>query len=219
MNKEMKIAKIISILDKEFERWDVPVIKLKNIRGDEPYKILISTIISLRTRDEVTIDASKRLFKLLDKPFDVKSVSVEQIENAIYPAGFYRRKARQIKDISNMILSKYKGVVPDNIDELLKFEGIGRKSANLILSEGYGQNYICVDTHVHRISNRLGIINTKDVYESEIELGKVLPEKYYRKYNYILVGFGQKICKPISPFCSVCPVKKLCDRVGVDSSR
>ncbi|UCH85744.1 MAG: endonuclease III [Candidatus Latescibacterota bacterium] len=185
----------------------------------DPYRILISTVLSLRTKDEVTMDASKRLFSVAATPRKLSQTPVRIIEKAIYPVGFYKTKARRIKAIASQLLKDYDGRVPDSIDELLKFKGVGRKTANLVITLGYGKKGICVDTHVHRVSNRLGLVDTANPEQTEYSLMDVLPEKYWIGYNELLVSFGQMVCKPISPLCSTCPLEKSCPQHGVDKHR
>ena len=143
----------------------------------------------------------------------------KKIENTIYPAGFYITKAKRIKNVCKVLIENYNGKVPDDIDELLKLHGVGRKTANLVVSLGYGKLGICVDTHVHRISNRLGLVKTKNPHQTEFALRKILPEKYWIEYNDLLVTYGQNLCKPISPFCSKCNIRRYCNRIGVATSR
>ena len=212
--------KVLDILEKEFPKWNAPVVSLMAKREHRtPFQILISTIISLRTKDEVTAEASERLFKLADNPYDMLKLSEEEIAKAIYPAGFYRNKAKTIKKISQILVEKYNGQVPDTLEELLKLPGVGRKTANLVLALSFNKPAICVDVHVHRITNRLGFVKTKTPEETELELMKKVPKKYWNKINDLLVAFGQTICKPISPFCSKCPVSQYCEKVGVDRHR
>lgn len=209
------IEKIIEILEEEFKSWKVPVVTLIALQSKDPFKVLLSTIISLRTKDEVTIGSSKRLFKILKKPNDIKNITIKKIEKAIYPTGFYKRKAIQIKKICERLVLDFNQIVPNDINILLTFEGVGRKTANLVLSDGFQIPAMCVDTHVHRISNRFGFIKTKNPNESEIELRKKLNKKYWNRYNTLLVAFGQTLCRPISPHCSKCSVRKYCKRIGV----
>ncbi|WP_457641763.1 endonuclease III domain-containing protein [Persephonella sp.] len=212
--------KVLSILEQEFPKWNAPVVSLMAKRDKRtPYQILISTIISLRTRDEVTAEVSERLFRLADNPYDMLKLSEKHISEAIYPAGFYKNKAKVIKEISRKLVDQYEGEVPDNIDELLKLKGVGRKTANLVIALGYNKPAICVDTHVHRISNRLGFVKTKTPEETELQLREKVPKKYWNRINDLFVAFGQTICKPISPFCSKCPVKDLCEKIEVHRSR
>jgi endonuclease-3 len=185
----------------------------------DPFKILMSTVLSLRTKDEVTAEASRRLFAIADTPRDLSAVPVRRIERAIYPVGFYKTKARSIKRIATEIDKDHSGVVPDSIDELLKFKGVGRKTANLVVTLGYGKDGICVDTHVHRVSNRLGLVETKTPEQTEFALMDVLPRTHWIGYNELLVSFGQKVCKPISPLCSTCPLEKKCPQIGVGKRR
>ncbi len=188
-------------------------------RSRDPFRVLISTILSLRTKDETTREASKRLFKLADNPGDMLGLSHKKVEKAIYPVGFYKTKTVTIREVCRILLEKYDSEVPAEIDELLKFKGVGRKTANLVVTLGYGKPGVCVDTHVHRISNRWGFIKTKNPYDTEIELRKLLPKKYWIEYNSILVAFGQQICRPVSPKCTLCAVEKYCEKVGVVLSR
>ena len=185
----------------------------------DPFQILISCLISLRTKDEVTGEASARLFRLARTPRTLADLPAATIANAIYPAGFYRTKARTIKEVSRTILERHAGKVPDEMDALLAFKGVGRKTANLVLTIGFGMPGICVDTHVHRISNRLGIVKTTTPEQTEFALRKVLPRRHWIPYNDLLVTFGQHVCKPISPLCSGCPVSDLCMRIGVGKHR
>ena len=208
-------VKIINILEKEKQKWNAPVVSLLAKRTKDPYKILISTIISLRTKDEVTKEASERLFSLADNPYDMIKLSEEEISKSIYPAGFYKNKARTIKEISKRLVEEFSGKVPSDLEILLSFKGVGRKTANLVLSEGFGIPAICVDTHVHRISNRLGVVSSKTPEETEKQLMEKVPKEYWNKINENLVAFGQSICKPISPLCSKCPVENFCSKIGV----
>ncbi len=212
-------VKIIDILNKEKSKWNSPVVSLIGRRERDPYKVLISTIISLRTKDEITEKASERLFSLADNPYDMIKLSEDDIRKAIYPAGFYKNKAKTIKEISKKIVEEFNGKVPQKIEDLLSFKGVGRKTANLVLSEGFGIPAICVDTHVHRISNRLGIVKTKTPEETEKQLMEKIPEEKWSMINEVLVAFGQSICKPVSPICSRCPVSSYCEKVGVSRSR
>ena len=211
--------RVIKILEKEYPKWDAPVVTLLAQHTKDPYKILISTVISLRTKDEITAKASRKLFKLADNPYDMVKLSEEQIAKAIYPAGFYKNKAKTILDVSKTLIEKYNGKVPDTLDELLKLKGVGRKTANLVLSLGFNKPAICVDIHVHRICNRLGFVKTKNPEETEFELMKKVPEKYWISINNLFVAFGQVICKPVSPLCSKCPVEIYCEKIGVNRHR
>ncbi len=185
----------------------------------DPFRILISTVISLRTKDQVTLESSSRLFEIADTPERMLELETTEIEKLIYPAGFYRVKAKNIRRISEILVEKYGGQVPREMDDLLTLPGVGRKTANLVRNLGYNLNGICVDTHVHRISNRTGWVATKNPHETERQLMKVLPEEYWIEINELLVKFGQSVCSPLSPKCSICPIYNECRRIGVTKSR
>lgn len=184
-----------------------------------PYKILISTVLSLRTKDKVTLEASLRLFGRAAAPEQMIKLPEEEIQKLIYPAGFYKRKAAQIISISRILIDTYGGKVPETVEELTALPGVGRKTANLTLGLGYGIPALCVDTHVHRIANRMGWVAAKTPEKTEEALCAVLPEKYWIEINELLVLYGQTICTPVSPKCSLCPFRDQCPRIGVDKSR
>ncbi len=213
-----KIDNIVTILKRENKKYIVPIVTIVSMTKS-PFMVLISCILSLRTKDKVTAEASNRLFKLADNPQKMLGLSIKNIEKAIYPVGFYKTKAKRIKEICRVLLDDYEGVVPNEIDELLKLNGVGRKTANLTVTLGYGKLGICVDTHVHRISNRLGLVKTKTPEQTEFALRKKLPQKHWLFYNDLLVTYGQNLCVPISPWCSKCKIFKYCKRVGVKKSR
>ena len=217
--EDKDISKVLRILRKESKKWDVPIVTLTSVSSKDPFKVLISTVLSLRTKDETTAEASHRLFKKADTPRKMVKLSEKELQKLIYPVGFYRVKSKNILKICKELIEDYDSKVPDDLDELLKFDGVGRKTANLVVSLGFSKPAICVDIHVHRISNRLGYLKTKDPHATEMKLRDKLPQKYWIEYNSILVAFGQKICRPISPFCSECPVEKYCLKVGVKKSR
>jgi endonuclease-3 len=181
--------------------------------------VLIACILSLRTQDTTTGPASERLFARAATPRTMLRLSAREIERLIYPVGFYRTKARVVLGICRDLLARFHGRVPDNLDALLTLKGVGRKTANLVVTMGFGKPGICVDTHVHRISNRLGYVRTRDPEATEMALRARLPRRYWIGYNDLLVAFGQRVCTPISPRCSSCPVRALCRRVGVTTSR
>ena len=180
---------------------------------------MVSCILSLRTKDKTTLQASYRLFKSASDPGAMLGLSRKSIERLIYPVGFYHNKAKVILGLSKRILDDFKGKVPRTHEELLSLKGVGRKTANLVLGLGYGIPAICVDTHVHRISNRMGWVSTRDPEETEAALRKIIPEKYWIDLNTILVTFGQNLCLPVSPYCSQCGANKFCRRRGVNKSR
>ncbi|MBF0570062.1 MAG: endonuclease III [Candidatus Omnitrophica bacterium] len=196
-----------------------PSVTLVGKRWQSPYLVLISCLLSLRTKDETTLPASQRLFELADTPERMVKLSAAKIERAIFPVGFYRTKARRIIDISRDILGRFGGKVPDTIEDLLTLKGVGRKTANLVLTEGFHKPAMCVDTHVHRISNRLGYIKTRTPEETETALREKLPGKFWGEYNALLVLWGQNVCRPVSPKCSACPLSGICQQVGVEQHR
>ena len=215
----VNIDAVIGILGKAYEDWREPIVTEMSNRERNPYKVLISTIISLRTKDEVTRRASERLYTLAETPGEMVLLDPEAIEKAIYPAGFYKNKALTILSVSSDLLERFGGLVPETIDELLTLRGVGRKTANLVVTRGFGLPGICVDTHVHRISNRLGYVRTRTPDETESVLRGKLPGQYWIEYNDLLVAFGQNVCKPVSPLCSQCPVHDHCERIGVTIHR
>ena len=214
-----EFSKAWPIVMKQVRSLKVPWLEEMTAVARDPFKVLISCILSLRTQDKVTGEASRRLFQLAETPETLSKLPVGRIEKAIYPVGFYRVKARNVKAISAEIIAKRHGKVPDTIEELLTFNGVGRKTANLVVTLGYDKDGICVDTHVNRIPNRWGLIKTKTPRETEVALREIIPVRYWKELNGNLVAFGQGICKPISPLCSQCKVYSYCDRVGVTHHR
>ncbi|RKX95144.1 MAG: endonuclease III [Spirochaetes bacterium] len=212
------IHRVVSILREEVKTLKEPIVT-KIAKKRDPFRVLISTVISLRTKDKTTEEASERLFEAAHTPEDMLTLPIRTIENLIYPAGFYKVKAMNIHNISKMIVEKYDGNVPDTIGELLKLPGVGRKTANLVVTLGYNKQGICVDTHVHRISNRLGYVNTKTPEQTEMALREKLPKEYWIEINDLLVTYGQNICTPVSPYCSRCRLRDICERRGVTRSR
>lgn len=207
------ISKVLDIVRKTVSRFERPAVFV--VADRDPFKVLIATILSARTKDEVTIKASRKLFSAADNPHDMIKLEEKKISELIYPVGFYRNKAKNIIQICKELIEKYGGKVPDTLEELLKLKGVGRKTANLVLTLGYGKMGICVDTHVHRIMNRWGYVKTKTPEETEMELRKKLPKKHWKEINELLVLFGQHACKPVKPQCNTCPIQKLCPRIGV----
>jgi endonuclease-3 len=215
-----QIHAAIRIVKQEIRRWQEPVVGVISRESNrDPFLILISCLLSLRTKDKTTDEASHRLFALARTPAAMLKLPLKKIERAIYPVGFYRTKAKSIHQICDRLLDAYGGTVPDSIDELVTLPGVGRKTANLVVTVGYGKPGICVDIHVHRISNRWGYIKTKTPEESEHALRNTLPKRYWITFNDLLVPYGQNLCQPVSPFCSRCKLTDYCDRVGVTKSR
>jgi endonuclease-3 len=202
-----------------FYRSDSPALTRIAAGQKSPFIVLVGCLLSLRTKDETTEKAMGKVMERARTPEELLAIPTEELERIIYPVGFYRNKARLIKEISRTILEKYGGSIPDTIEELLTMRGIGRKTANIVVTEGFGKPGIAVDTHVHRISNRLGAVATKTPDRTESALRNVLPRKYWLSYNRLLVTHGRRTCKPLSPFCSACPVFDLCARKGVVKSR
>ena len=211
-----RIDEVIRTLTRIVRQWPVPVVG--HYKAD-PFATLISCLLSLRTRDEITRAASERLFRLARTPQQLLALSTRVIERAIYPAAFYRVKARTLRSVCRVLLDRYHGLVPSDLDALLTIKGIGRKTANLVVTLAFRKAGICVDTHVHRISNRWGYVRTRTPEQTEMALRTILPRRHWITYNDLLVTFGQNLCQPVSPWCSRCPLAALCARVGVTHSR
>lgn len=210
MNKTTNIDSIVKML-KEADQPKSDFVLLMDSFKD-PYLVLIACILSLRTNDKTTYPATLRMLKLGKTPKDFAKCDVKKLEKAIYPVGFYANKAKQIIELSKELVEKYDSQVPNSIEELTKFKGVGRKTANLTISLGFNEPAICVDVHVHRIFNRLGYIKTKTPDETEFILREKLPQKYWIDINTLLVTHGQNICKPIKPLCDRCPISKYCEK-------
>ncbi len=217
--RETDIQAALRILRREVSQWQEPVVDVVAKESSDPFRILIACVLSLRTKDQTTAEASRRLFSLASDPSNMLRLSRRRIERAIYPVGFYRTKAKQIHEICRRLLTEYDGRVPDSLEELLTLKGVGRKTANLVVTVGFGKPGICVDTHVHRISNRWGYVKTKTPEDTEQALRRKLPRRYWITFNDLLVPFGQNLCQPVSPYCSRCKLVKYCDQVGVTTSR
>jgi len=217
---QQEIHAALRIVKREIRQWQEPVVGVVARESNhDPFRILISCLLSLRTKDRTTSEASARLFTLADNPATMLKLPLRQIERTIFPVGFYRTKAKSIHRICRRLLDSYGGVVPDSIDELVTLSGVGRKTANLVVTVGYGKPGICVDTHVHRICNRWGYVKTKTPEDTERTLRRKLPKQYWVTFNDLLVPYGQNLCQPVSPFCSHCKLTEYCDRVGVTKSR
>jgi endonuclease III len=214
-----EFSKIWPVLQGQVRSLRLPWLDQMTSSARDPFKVLIACLLSLRTQDKTTGEASERLFRLAQTPEAMSRLSVGKIQKAIYPVGFYRVKAQRVRDLSQEILQHYGGRVPERIEELLSLKGVGRKTANLVVTLGYNKDGICVDTHVHRITNRWGLVRTKTPAQTEFALRERLPLRYWKRLNGLLVAFGQGICKPISPLCSQCKVLSACARVGVTQSR
>ena len=217
-SREFNIVEGLKKLKKAVRKFRTPSVTVIAKKND-PFAVLVSCIISLRTRDEVTELASARLFALAKLPAELLELSNAKIEKAIYPAAFYRNKTKSLKELCQVLVKEYSGKVPDKLEELLKLKGVGRKTANLTLILGHNKPGICVDIHVHRISNRWGYVKTKSPDETEMVLREILPKRFWKGYNDLLVSFGQNLCKPVSPFCGSCPIEDQCPKIGVNRSR
>ena len=218
--REDQIHSAIKILRREIRQWQEPVVGVVARTSDrDPFRILISCLLSLRTKDKTTSEASARLFALAHTPTTLLKLSRRRIERAIYPVGFYRTKAKSIHAICNRLLEEYDGKVPESIEALITLPGVGRKTANLVVTVGYQRPGICVDIHVHRITNRWGYVKTRTPEETEQALRAKLPRRHWITFNDLLVPYGQNLCQPVSPFCSRCKLIEMCDRVGVVRSR
>ncbi|MBI3291453.1 MAG: endonuclease III [Elusimicrobia bacterium] len=213
---DRNIHRVVTILRREVKAWEIPVVGRYN---ETPFTVLVACVLSLRTQDKTTDQASARLFRLASTPQTMVKLPVKTIERAIYPVGFYKTKARNILKICRRLLDYYGGKVPQEIDELLTLPGVGRKTANLVRTVGYGLDGICVDTHVHRISNRLGYVRTKTPEQTEQALRAKLPRQYWIEWNDLLVAYGQHRCTPLAPWCSQCKIARYCARVGVTRTR
>ena len=214
-----KIDIVYKILEKEVAGYKVPVVDLIQIQTKDPFKVLVTTILSARTSDRITVQVVKKLFNVVGGFNDLANMSVEDIEKLIYPIGFYHSKAKYLKRLPDIVKELFEGRIPDTVEELVRLPGVGRKTANLVVAVAFGKPAICVDVHVHRIMNRLGYVDTGTTYETEMLLRKKLPVKYWTTINSMLVAFGQNICRPVSPKCSICPVIRYCKRVSVLKSR
>jgi endonuclease-3 len=210
------LNRVLRKLKRKIREWKVPAVGLVAEQAvDRPFETLVSTILSLRTKDKVTETASRRLLAQAPTPAALVSLTPRQIEELIYPVGFYHTKALNLLATCQTLLSEHGGRVPRSMEDLLRLPGVGRKTANLVLTIGFGDYGICVDTHVHRISNIWGYVKTKIPEETEFALRKKLPRRHWKTFNDILVTFGQNLCVPVSPWCSKCPVAGDCPRIGV----
>lgn len=217
--KKVDIGKIYNTLKKESKNFNVPVVDLIQMQTKDPFKVLLGTILSARTKDKVTMKASDKLFSKVKGVGDLDKLSQKEVEKLIYPVGFYKTKAKHLKQLPKVMRDEFDGVIPQAVEELIKLPGVGRKTANLVVAVGFQKPAVCVDTHVHRIMNRLGYVKTNTPFETEMALRKKLPVKYWEKINSLIVAFGQHLCSPISPWCSKCPVIDYCNQNNVTTKR
>ncbi|HTY54502.1 MAG TPA: endonuclease III [Candidatus Binataceae bacterium] len=209
----------LRILRREAPRWNAPVMMLVAAESRDPFLTLVGCILSLRTRDQVTAIAARTLFARASTPAAMLKLSQSELEKCIYPVGFYRTKAKVIRELCRDLIDKFDGQVPDEIEVLLTLKGVGRKTANLVVTEAFRKPGICVDTHVHRISNRWGLVRTTNPEKTEAALREVLPRRHWLEYNGLLVAFGQTICQPRFPQCSRCPIETMCPKIGLIDAR
>lgn len=209
--KKEHIPAVMEIMRREYPKWNAPIVKLIAQKRKDPLSALLCALLSTRTRDETTAEVCKKFLERIKRPEDLLNIDLEELQRLIYPVGFYKNKARQLKTLAKQLIEDFGGEVPNKLEDLLKLKGVGRKVANIVLSEGFGKPAIAVDTHVHRISNRWGLVKTKTPEETEKALMDILPVEYWRDFNRFLVAFGQTICKPVKPRCKACPVKDWCD--------
>lgn len=210
------VASVNRILKREYAKRRAPIVDLVKARTNDPFKILLATILSARTRDETTGEVSRRLFKVVTRPADLRKLTRKQLEKLIFPIGFFRSKAKHLKQLPDVLDDKFAGQIPDTIDALCELPGVGRKTANLVVAMAFDKPAICVDVHVHRISNRLGLLRTRTPLETEMTLRKMLPVRYWKTWNSYLVSFGQTVCTPLRPKCAECLLRSPCDRIGVE---
>ncbi len=213
------MGRVVRILRRHARAWPATAVSEVVARERDPFRVLVACLLSLRTQDTTTRPAAERLFRLADTPAALARLRPRVIERAIFPVGFYRTKARGLRHLARDLLARFGGRVPADLDTLLSLKGVGRKTANLVLTVGFGRPGICVDTHVHRITNRLGFVRTRTPEQTELALRAKLPRRYWIELNDLLVTHGQQVCRPVSPFCSRCPVAALCHRVGVTTAR
>lgn len=217
--REPDIRAIVRTLRESVREFDVPIVTEISRTRRDPFEVLVSTVLSLRTKDEVTREAARRLLDEAGTCSALLALTEKRIEALIYPVGFYKTKARTLKGICADLLGRFSGRVPDDLQDLLSLKGVGRKTANLVLTLGFGKPGICVDTHVHRVSNRIGYVSTKVPEDTEMALRSKLPPEYWIEFNDLLVTWGQNICRPISPFCSRCAIRVHCHQAGVKQHR
>ena len=209
-----KVAALDAALKAEFKAHAAPIIELVEAQTHDPFCVLVGTILSARTKDACTAGAVRRLFAAAQKPpfnaDDLERLDVAELERLIYPVGFYRDKARHLKELPRVLRERFGGILPHTVEELCELPGVGRKTANLTVAVGFDLPAICVDVHVHRISNRLGLVRTKTPLETEMALRRLLPVRYWKTWNSHLVSFGQTRCGPVRPKCAGCPIRNCC---------
>lgn len=217
--KSADLPSVHRLLRREFEKRTAPIIDLVTAQTHDPFRILVATILSARTKDQTTANAVRRLFEKVRRPDDLRRLSQRAVEKLIFPVGFFRTKARHLRQLPERMDQLFGGRIPDTIEDLCRLPGVGRKTANLVATMAFDKHAICVDIHVHRISNRFGLIRTRNPLESEMALRRILPKRYWKTWNSYLVSFGQTVCTPRNPRCAACCIRRRCARVGVTASR
>jgi len=212
---QVDISKVYTIVKKEFAKHHMPVVDLIQFQTKDPFKVLVTTILSARTKDETTTQAAQRLFSKINTLADLKALPVSAIEKLIYPVGFYKNKAVNLKQLPDAVSDFFNGIIPQTVEELVLLPGVGRKTANLVVAIAFDKPAVCVDVHVHRICNRLGYVTTKTPFKTEMKLREILPERYWTTINSYLVSFGQHLCTPLNPHCNSCPIQHYCNRINV----
>jgi endonuclease III len=213
--RSSQISTVYEILKGEYHKHPAPVVELIKIQTNDPFKVLLATILSARTKDNVTAKAAQRLFEVVSSMSDIEKIDKEHLEKIIYPVGFYRDKAENLKQLPLVIKEKFGGIIPSTVEELIELPGVGRKTANLVVAVAFNKPAVCVDIHVHRIFNRLGYLETKTPLETEMELRTSLPQRFWTTFNSYFVSFGQNTCYPIDPRCNRCPLVQYCSRINV----
>lgn len=214
--KMNELAPVMRILKREYAKKRMPIVDLIQARTNDPFQVLVATILSARTLDQTTAAACRKLFRVVRDLEDLRRVPRLRLERLIYPVGFYRTKARLLKQLPASLDDRFNGIIPGTVEDLVRLPGVGRKTANLVVAVAFNKPAICVDVHVHRISNRWGLIRTRTPLETEIVLRRRLPVKYWQVFNAYLVSFGQSVCRPVRPQCGACPIAAWCRRVGVN---
>lgn len=218
MNSTKNLNKVMFLLEKHFHHEERTTLNRMRKKPDA-FKILIACLLSLRAKDEVTEKISEQLFKVADTPEKLSKLPIKKLEKIIFSTGHYHKKAQTLRGVSNELIKRFNSKVPDKKEDLMSIKGIGQKTSNIVLNFAFNKPFIPIDTHCHRIPNRLGWIKTKNADQTEIEIMKILPKKYWQEFNGIFVLFGRTICQPVSPFCSKCPISKYCPKIGVKNSR
>ncbi len=211
----MNIDTVYKVLEARFQTYKTPVVDFIEAQTKDPFKVLVATILSARTKDETTTETVNILFQKVNTPDDLEQLTEAELDKMIFKVGFHHTKAKHLKQLPVVLREKFNGIIPDEIDDLIQLPGVGRKTANLVRVIAFKKPGICVDVHVHRISNRLGYVKTKNPFETEMALRKILPGKYWLCINSYMVAFGQNHCTPLNPYCDTCPIYEECDRVGV----